>query len=217
MIGALRALDGKRSTAQLVFAWIGIAACTAGAVACLVAFSRAMRSVMVEAGGFCASGGPYEIASECDQGTTALLMSAIPLGLLFMGGRALLTTWVRGPGIGVFPAIGIMFAVLGWNFMDLGFDPPGEAARSWGWIISGIAFWAMAVAFLVPLIWRVPRWFRHRDHIGQGSLLGETLGGAMGLGPKGPGEIDLADSPYPPPPGVVYPPRDSDDTEDGGR
>ncbi len=200
-MGFVNRVNGPRSTAQLVIAWIVIAAGTAGAVACLVAFSRAMRSVMVEAGGFCASGGPYVIANECDEGTITILMVAVPLGLLFMGIRALFTTWVRGPGIGLFPAMGIMFAVLGWNFIQLGFDPPGDATRSWGWIVSGIAFWVMALGFMIPLIWRIPRWFRHREHLGQGSPITDAFGSAMGFGSTAPEDIDLSDSPHPPPPG----------------
>ncbi len=216
MMGLMNRLDGPRSTGQLVVAWIMIAIGTAGAVACLVALYRAMRSLMVESGGFCSSGGPYVIANECDEGTAVMLTIAIPLGLLFMGVRALFTTWVRGPGFGIFPAMGIMFAVLGYNFVELGFDPPGEASRSWGWIVSGIVFWAMALGFLAPLIWRVPRWFRHREHLGQGSPLTDAFGSSIGLGSTPPDEIDLANSPYPPPPGG-YPPPGGRDPRGGAR
>ncbi len=201
MMGLMQKVNGPRSTGQLVLAWIGIAGATAGAVACLVAFSRAMRSVMIESGGFCASGGPYVIANECDESAMAILMVALPVGLVLMGLRALLTIWVRGPGFGVFPALGIMFAVLGYNFIELGFDPPGEASRSWGWIVSGATFWAMALGFMLPLIWRIPRWFRRREHVGQGSPLTDALGRSIGLVETRPADIDLADSAYPPPGG----------------
>lgn len=145
---------------RLATAWLGIALSTAGAVACLVGAYRGMRAVMIESGGFCASGGPYEIASPCDSNTLILLMGSIWLGLLFVAIRAAFNGWIGAPGLGLFPTLGVLFAVLGYNFIDLGFNPPAGMQSTWGWIVCGILFWLMAGGFMVPLVWDIWDWIR---------------------------------------------------------
>ena len=37
-----------------------------------------------------------------------------------------------------------LFLSLGWNFLEFGFDPPGEDdGLVWGWIVCGVVFWLM--------------------------------------------------------------------------
>ena len=94
-----------------------------------------MRVVM-GVGGYCASGGPYVIATPCPDLVVALTPLSI-FGIFLFGGLAL---W-GGVSLGgswagilslVWPAL---FLSLGWNFLDFGLHPPagseGDLAGSW--------------------------------------------------------------------------------------
>ena len=145
---------------RLVGLWLGTAVAAAGVAAGITAVYLGMRDLMVESGGVCASGGPYEIANECSSGQIALLFGGIVGMLLFTGLHAAVTHWADGPRIG-WPAIsGVLFLVLGWNFIDLGLDPPQDDRTSVGWLVSGVVFWLMAVGFLAPAALRAAEWLR---------------------------------------------------------
>ena len=122
-----------------------------GFTAALVAATRAMNEIMVETGGACASGGPYEIAQPCPEGTIAMLVGGILGGMVFalllVGCSAALGGSVLGLSLLLW---GATFGALGWNFVDLGvIDAPGGEI-DWGWAISGGLFWAMALGGLIP-------------------------------------------------------------------
>src|SRR5215212_7360438 len=52
-----------------------------------------------------------------------------------------------------------LFLALGWNFLDYGFNPPGENGTVWGWLICGFVFVAMGgIPLLFLLSPRAPRW-----------------------------------------------------------
>ena len=125
----------------------------AGLTASIVVIFLGMRAVL-DIGGFCAEGGPYEIQTHCPAGVPLLMMLAIP-GLFLFGG---LMIW-RGSPIGgpyqaaVFFAWPALFISLGWNFLEYGFYPPGGGGLAWGWLICGVIFVAMGA---VPL-WLVLR------------------------------------------------------------
>lgn len=104
-----------------------------------------MRAVM-DIGGYCAEGGPYVIATPCPEGAPA----ATFLGIF--GGLAgfFLAFW-KGAEIGeraiavLFLAWPALFGALGYNFLQYGFDPPGDdPGWAWGWIVCGVVFWAIA-------------------------------------------------------------------------
>ena len=89
-----------------------------------------MRSVM-DIGGSCASGGPYEIATPCPAGVDVLLTLGIPLGIVSAG----LMVW-KGSRIGaayaglVALAWPVLFLSLGWNFLEYGVrNPFGEGVE----------------------------------------------------------------------------------------
>jgi hypothetical protein len=115
----------------------------AGLVACLAIIWLGMRAVL-DIGGFCAEGGPYEIRTHCPEGVPLLMMLAIP-GLFLFGG---LMIW-RGSPIGgpyqaaVFFAWPALFLSLGWNFLEYGVAAPGGDGLAWGWLICGVLFVAM--------------------------------------------------------------------------
>lgn len=125
-----------------------------GLAACLTLVFLSMRAVM-DVGGFCAEGGPYEIQTHCPEGTVLLLPLSIFGGL----GSAALAAWkgsqIGGPFAGLvalaWPAL---FISLGWNFLEYGLWPPGdEGGIVWGWLIPGIVFEVMGI---VPLLGLLP-------------------------------------------------------------
>jgi hypothetical protein len=130
------------------------AGATIGAVgftAALVAAASAMNKIMVEAGGSCASGGPYEISQPCPEGTVALLTGGIIGGLVFAALLVGCSAALGGSALGLSLLLwGATFGALGWNFMRLGVFDPAGGEIDWGWAISGGLFWAMALGGLIP-------------------------------------------------------------------
>ena len=125
----------------------------AGLAACLTLIFLSMRAVM-DVGGFCAEGGPYEIQTHCPEGTVLLLPLSIFAGL----GSAALAGWkgaqIGGPFAGLvalaWPAL---FISLGWNFLEYGLWPPGDdGGIVWGWLIPGVIFEAMGILPLLGLL-----------------------------------------------------------------
>jgi hypothetical protein len=103
---------------------------------CLTMLFLSMRAVM-EVGGSCASGGPYEIATPCPRGVGWMF----PVGI--MGGMAsalgLALTAGKGPRLWLlaWPAL---FLSLGWNFLEYGLNPPGAAGTSPGFLVCAAVF-----------------------------------------------------------------------------
>jgi hypothetical protein len=99
-----------------------------------------MRAVM-DVGGSCAEGGPYEIATPCPNGAV-LLSVAIPvmiLSAMLGSGMALL---VRAPNL-LLPMWTALFGSLGWNFLEYGFTT--DDGLVWGWVVCGVVFELMAL------------------------------------------------------------------------
>jgi hypothetical protein len=116
-----------------------------------------MRAVM-DLGGYCASGGPYEIAVECPDGVSLIMFLAFPIGFLGAGlmvwkGVRLGGGWAGLVGL-AWPAL---FLSLGFNFLQYGFAPPGGGGVEWGWLIPGAIFVLMGG---FPLL----GWISLRDH-----------------------------------------------------
>jgi hypothetical protein len=125
----------------------------AGLAACLTLIFLSMRAVM-DVGGFCAEGGPYEIQTHCPEGTVLLLPLSIFGGL----GSAALVGWkgsqIGGPfGALVALAWPALFISLGWNFLEYGLWPPGDdGGIVWGWLIPGVIFEVMGILPLLGLL-----------------------------------------------------------------
>ena len=130
----------------------------AGLAASLTILFLCMRAVM-DVGGFCAEGGPYEIQTHCPEGTAILMPLSIFAGL----GAAALMGW-KGAQLGspfgglVALAWPALFISLGWNFLEYAlWPPPPDTGIVWGWLIPGVIFEVMGI---VPLLGLLPsrRW-----------------------------------------------------------
>ncbi len=99
-----------------------------------------MRSVM-EIGGACADGGPYVSAQPCPDGVPLMMLAGIWGGIIAAG---FLAYWGSklGPGYGTIAmwAWPALFLSLGWNVLEYGVDPPGDAGVEGGWLFCGVLF-----------------------------------------------------------------------------
>jgi hypothetical protein len=145
---------------RLTALWLATALAAAGVAASITAVYVGMRDLMVESGGACASGGPYVIANECSSGQVVLLSGGIVAMLVFAGVHAAVEHWADGPRIGWPAIVAVLFLALGWNFIDLGLDPPRQDGSAAGWLVSGVVFWLMAAGFLAPAALRAVEWVR---------------------------------------------------------
>jgi len=123
----------------------------AGLAFCITLLWFGMRAVL-DVGGYCASGGPYEIAVECPDAVVAstplsVLGGFLAAGLMLWGGSALGGAWV---GL-VFLAWPALFLSLGWNFLQYGFFPP-DGGWVWSWVICGVLFVLMGGIPLVGVV-----------------------------------------------------------------
>ena len=121
---------------------------------CLTLVFESMRSVM-DVGGSCASGGPYEVRQPCPEGVAWVMPVAIFGGLLSVGLGAVGVFAKGGPRPFAF-AWSALFLALGYNFFDYGFDPPG-GGTSVSWIVCGAIFFAMGGLPLFGLLSRSAR------------------------------------------------------------
>ncbi len=129
---------------------LGVAGLAAGIT--LLFFGQ--RAVM-DIGGFCAEGGPYVIETTCPEGTSAAMLLGTFGGLagFFVAMWAGASLGPRAVGL-LFLAWPALFGALGFNFLQYGFDPPGDdAGWAWGWLVCGVVFWVMAFGPLLLAAW----------------------------------------------------------------
>jgi hypothetical protein len=121
---------------------------TFGFVFCLTLLYLSMRSVM-DVGGSCAEGGPFEVRQQCPEGVAWIVPVSI-FGMILSVGIGLLGVFRQGgPRPFVF-AWSALFLALGWNFLEYGVDPPG-GGTSVGWLVCGGVFVLMGGAPLLVL------------------------------------------------------------------
>lgn len=141
---------------------IGIFVSLAGVAAALTLLFLGMRSVM-DVGGFCASGGPYVIETECPQGIPAIVVGSILGGIVLSFVYVGVAVKNRVPSFAalLWPAL---FLSLGWNFMQYAFDAPGpDSGIVWGWLLCGIVFMLMGGLPLIGVLPWVVRGFTRDD------------------------------------------------------
>jgi hypothetical protein len=145
----------ERGTARAAV-WIFVSA--AGVTASLTVLFLSMRAVM-RVGGFCASGGPYVIATPCPKGVAGLLIASIWIGVVLAIVYAFQSVKAKAPNF-VALAWPALFLSLGYNFFAFAFDPPGgDGGTAFGWLICGVLFAIMGGG---PLI----GWLLSRRHGG---------------------------------------------------
>jgi hypothetical protein len=153
---------------------IAIGLSLAGVASALTMVYLSMRAVM-DVGGFCAEGGPFEIETHCPQGVPGVMVGSLWGGILLAGVYVWQVVRHNVPNfVGLlWPAL---FLSLGWNFLDYAFDPPGtQGGVVWGWLICGIVFVLMGgLPLLVMLPATVHSFTRERERP-QGWPLGMPL------------------------------------------
>ena len=126
-------------------------------VACgLTLVYLSMRAVM-DVGGFCAEGGPFDIETHCPQGVPGIMVGGLLGGLVLAFVYVGVAVWRGIPSFAMllWPAL---FLSLGWNFLEYAFDPPGAGGGVvWGWLICGIVFMLMGG---LPLLVMLPATIR---------------------------------------------------------
>ncbi len=141
---------------------IGIFVSLTGVAAALTLLFLGMRSVM-DVGGFCASGGPYVIETECPQGTPAIMVGSILGGIVLAFVYVGLAVKNHVPSFAalLWPAL---FLSLGWNFLEYAFDSPlADGGVVWGWLICGIVFMLMGGLPLIAMLPWTVRGFTRDD------------------------------------------------------
>lgn len=103
-----------------------------------------MRAVM-DIGGSCASGGPYEIATPCPSHVAALMTIGIPAMIVCALAGTAIAVGLDAPDL-LLPMWWLLFGSLGWNFLEYGLFSGGVV---WGWVVCGVLFEAMALPALV--------------------------------------------------------------------
>jgi hypothetical protein len=105
-----------------------------------------MRAVM-DVGGSCAEGGPYEVAQTCPDGAW-LLSLAIPVMVAVALLGSYLAFRLSAPNL-LLPMWLLLFGSLGWNFLEYGFGDDGPV---WGWVVCGVVFELMALPALGVMV-----------------------------------------------------------------
>ena len=142
----------------------------AGLAFCIALLWLGMRAVM-DLGGYCASGGPYQIAVECPDAVIAstplsIFGGFLAAGLIIWGAAGLPGAWMSL----VLLAWPALFLSLGWNFLQYGFYPP-EGGWVWSWLFCGVLFVLMGG---IPLIVGIG-WGREEAHGGRAYASGRVV------------------------------------------
>lgn len=143
-------------------ATVGVFVSLAGAACGITLLYLGMRAVM-QIGGFCAEGGPFEIRQRCPEGIPGLMLGGIWGGIIFFALYVWQTIKNRVPSLIAF-AWPALFLSLGWNFLEFGLNPPGPPGqKAWGWLICAILFGIMGGAPLLVMWKPVVASFRRPD------------------------------------------------------
>lgn len=121
---------GARRTLWLLGSLVGFSAA-------LTILFLGMRAVM-DVGGTCAEGTPFEIRVRCPQGVAPMVVGSIWGGLIL---AAIHTGFLpKGTPTLMGLAWPALFLSLGWNFLDYGLDPPGRDGLGWGSLFCAALF-----------------------------------------------------------------------------
>ena len=138
-----------------------------------------MRAVM-DIGGTCASGGPYEIATPCPDNVAVLMTLGIPLMVVCAIAGSAVAIGLGAPNL-LLPMWWLLFGSLGWNFLEYGLFN-GDVV--WGWVVCGVLFEAMAIPALLiqlPFGWAGPSRMPAQPEGGARWYVAYLLLGAVGV------------------------------------
>ncbi len=138
----------RRSLAKSIGSLVGIG----GVAFSITLLSQSMRAVEA-VGGYCASGGPYQIRQQCPNGVAGTFPLAIIGGLIFLG-LFVFCASDRGRSVAML-AWSALFLTLAWNFIDYGVK--GGSGGGAGFLIPGVLFVLMGAAplfYVVPNMWK---------------------------------------------------------------
>jgi hypothetical protein len=126
-----------------------IALCAVVTAASITIMYLGMRDVM-EIGGVCASGGPFEIRVECPDGTWAIIVAA------FAGLIAVMVWGAAGSYLGsprlyllAWPAL---FISLGYNFLDGGLNVVEGRSSIGDWVLASTFFAMGGIPLVIALL-----------------------------------------------------------------
>jgi hypothetical protein len=147
----------------------------AGVACALTLVYLSMRAVM-DVGGFCAEGGPFEIETHCPQGVPGVMVGSIWGGIILAGVYVWQAFRHRVPSFWLllWPAL---FISLGWNFLEYAFDSPIEGGGVvWGWLVCGVVFMLMGGLPLLAVLPATIRGFTREAEPPKGWPVGMPLG-----------------------------------------
>jgi hypothetical protein len=135
--------------------WIGAVICALGISVCLTIVVLGGAQIM-DAGGFVASGGPYEIAHPVPSGSWIQPLAFFGL-FAFSLAHAIFAWRIKAPGL-VYAVWCILWTAVGAQTLWYGFHPPRGNGLAWGWLIMG-------GVFLLVGLGSVAAYFALRDFI----------------------------------------------------
>jgi hypothetical protein len=162
-----------------------IAISAAGLSACITLVNLTAMVVM-ELGGFVATGGPYEIAHPAP-GWIALMPISIVSGFAFGG----LSLWAssRVDGYNLIPGVWTgLFVSLGLQFAYFGLRPPRGGGPAWAWIACAVVFIPMGLAQAKGVVTgtrsffpktHAPRDYAYQDRVYRSAYLALVVLGAL--------------------------------------
>ena len=118
---------------RAVFMFLGLASIFMA----LIVLNELFRSV-IAVGGFCAEGGPYEIAVACPENTLVLA----PIGVIGLVVGLLLYLVFRlriGPNW-IFALWPVAFIGSAWTFLQAGLYPPPNSGSTWPLFVMAVFF-----------------------------------------------------------------------------
>ncbi len=167
-------MDGRA-----VLRWTGSLVGLAGVAFSLTLLFKSMRAVQ-SIGGFCASGGPYQIAHPCPKGVAGLFPLAIIGGLIFLG-LFYACAGEKGRVVALF-AWPALFLSLGWNFLDYGLHLTSGHGVNAGFLTCAVIFILMGA---VPLIYFIPELFEALTGTDEPTRPSSTTAPPFGTNPVG--------------------------------
>lgn len=120
-----------------VGSWFGAAAGAFGLGVSITIVNLGAIAIM-DAGGFVASGGPYEVAHPIPQGFWILPVAFVGMWV-FPAIHAVFSSRIKGFGL-VYATWCAVWVSIGATTLWFGFDPPRGSGLAWGWLVMGAVF-----------------------------------------------------------------------------